>query len=42
MKKPKGFKEFDALTRKLVQVPKQEMEQQRAKRVLRKKRKPKE
>lgn len=24
-KKPKGFKEFDALARKLVQVPKQEM-----------------
>lgn len=25
MKKPKGFKEFDALARKLVQVPKAEM-----------------
>lgn len=24
-KKPKGFKEFDALARKLVQVPKHEM-----------------
>jgi len=39
MKKPKGFKEFDALARKLVKVPKQEADEQRAKRVLRKKRK---
>ncbi len=41
MKKPKGFKEFDDLARKLVKVPKQEADEQRAKRVLRKKRKAK-
>lgn len=38
-KKPKGFKEFDALARKLVKVPKQEADEQRAKRVPRKRRK---
>jgi hypothetical protein len=27
-KKPKGFKAFDELTRKLIQVPKEEVEQQ--------------
>lgn len=41
MKKPKGFKEFDALARKLAQVPKQEADQQRAKRIPRKRRKAK-
>ena len=35
----KGFKEFDELARKLVKVPKQEVNEQMAKRVLRKKRK---
>lgn len=39
MKKPKGFKEFDELAKKLVKVPKQEVNEQMAKRVLRKKRK---
>lgn len=30
-RKPKGFKAFDELTRKLVQVPKGELDQQAAK-----------
>lgn len=41
MRKPKGFAEFDALTRKLVHVPKKELDQQREKRVPRKRRKAK-
>lgn len=41
MKKPKGFKAFDSLARKLVKVPKQELDEQRAKRIPRKRRKAK-
>ena len=37
-KKPKGFKPFDQLARKLVKVPKAEVEQVEAKRLKRKKR----
>lgn len=40
-RKPKGFAEFDALTRKLVKVSKKELDQQQAKRVPRKRRKAK-
>lgn len=39
MKKPKGFKEFDELAKKLVKVPRKELEERMAKRVPRKRRK---
>ena len=39
-KKPEGFAEFDALTRKLIKVPRKELEQVMAKRKPRKRRKP--
>lgn len=38
-RKPKGFAEFDALARKLLKVPRDELEKQLAKRKKRKRRK---